>query len=231
MGRWRAAVVSLIGMTLGLGGAACTLPSTSFARPVSPMPGGNAMVSTGVMVPALVAGDGPNDDAEARAFEPFAVLPFVAGDTHIGERLSLGLSGATVALLGSDANSNTLGTPVLLVPRLEYRDGALAFTLDLTVWPVRGGWSGLGVFPSAGVRYYRSFGDSGGLVLTQQFGSVFFATSLPGSVAWDIPLVTDGVGLHLFPEVRWDPSYLSFDSEDFLAVVIVSVGLSVMLEF
>ena len=227
--RWMGGVCALVGLALGAG--ACALPTSSFARPVRPVKDGAGLVSAGAMVPFASFGTGPDDSGTATAFDPLAVWPYVAGDARLSERWSLGVSTATFVSLpdNADGSSDTTGFPVFVVPRLEYRGDALSFAMDVTVWFLGEGSDGFLVFPSAGVRYYHAVGDVGGVVITQQVGTLIFSSSLPGSVAWDLAIEAGSTRVHVFPELRWDPTWFSFDNDSYF-VTLLSAGLTLMVE-
>lgn len=211
---------------LAMGVGACSLPTSSLARPVTPMKDGAALLSGGAMVPFMAVGSGPNDDDnKTAAFEPFAVWPYVAGDGRISERWTLGLSASTFEPLQEETGDPERA--IFVVPRMEFRDENIAFSADVTLW--FGASDAFLAFPSVGIRYYRPVGDVGGLVLTQQLGTLIVTTSAPGSLAWDLPIDAGVTTLHVFPELRWDPTWFAFDSEGYF-VALFSGGLTFMVE-
>lgn len=220
----------------------CALPTGSNARPVIPIGEDKNLISIGGLVPFAVAGaaSGGDDGASfSNLSEGFVLVPAIAYDRALGEGHSY--LGVEVSLLNQftttiDTTTETSGVTeafgVFVNPRFETElHENWSFTIDGNIGYFTDGDTGIPWFaPAFGVRGYVPTGF-GGLVFSQQIGTAFITVTLPGSLAYDIPIpVGDEVVLHVFPEVKWDPTFF-FTGPQSGAVALFSGGGTVMLEF
>lgn len=191
------------------------------------------MVAAGAMVPFAVAGGASGDgDSDFGAFsaDNAIVIPAGSFDYALGDRHYIGVD---VSLLSQAfaVDTDFDAFALFINPRWEYGvnenfsltvDGNLAYL---------GSDDGGSPFlsPTFGVRAYIPTGF-GGAVISQQVGTAFITLTLPGSLAYDVPIpVGEEAVLHIFPEVRWDPTlFFVGDASGFIA--FFSGGLSFMLE-
>ncbi|MCB9650495.1 MAG: hypothetical protein H6730_28485 [Deltaproteobacteria bacterium] len=223
----RAACLSVGAFALSLLSSACAIPHSSFARPVSPAGEGSRLISAGVLVPVAGAASGPTKNQRVRP----APIPIAAVDYALGDRHYVGLGVAVLPEFGFFEFSGKDPDAVVLNPRWELELAAdLSVTADGMLVLGMDGGKDTAVSFSGGLRYYVPAGP-GGFILSQQFGFSFASVSLPGGVAYDIPIsLGEGRAIHLFPELRWDPN-VGVESEDLtLTWIIASVGGSIMID-
>lgn len=228
---------SLCALGLALVASACALPRGSNGRPVAPAGEGTSLVGGGVMIPFAAAGGGAfgsGSGFDADTVTESFVIPSGSFDYALGDRHYIGvdLSIWSDALSSSDDLSGLLG--VFVNPRWEY---AVAENFSLTVDGNLGflridedseGASLPFIAPTFGIRAYIPTGF-GGPVISQQIGTAFVTVTLPGSLAYDVPIpVGEQATLHVFPEVRWDPTVL-FIGDGAGVLALFSGGLSLML--
>jgi hypothetical protein len=234
-------LLPLTALGLALGGAACSLPHGSFARPVSPAGAGSSLISAGALVPFAAVGgvnadDGDSSFASATS-DRVLVVPSVGYDYALNDRHYLGFDVSVWSsglVLNSDAGDELLA--VFINPRWEYAaTESLSLTVDgnLAYLRVDNGDGDVGqtpfVSPTFGMRYYLDTGF-GGLIFSQQVGTAFITLALPGSLAYDVPIpLGDTTVLHLFPEIRWDPTFF-FVGDVSGGVALFSGGMTFMLE-
>lgn len=231
------------GATLAVLGASygCAIPGGSFARPVQPLPEGTNVIGGGMMVPFAGVGaateTAQGTDASFATFGDGAVFaPGFSFDRAFDDGTTWGIETSIFSTaLSTEDTGVGASTIVKINPRFEFALGQnklerdLSLTLDANV----GFWTGpdftVPIFtPSIGLRYYIDVGQ-GGVILSQNLGTAFVTFSLPGSIAFDVPL---GERVHLFPEFRWDPTLFFASLGDTVAGVAVffSGGLSFMIE-
>jgi hypothetical protein len=207
--------------------AACSLPIGSFARPVEPLDRGETMIAGTANFVAVAV-----DHQERQPLPPqrgtvggtvsadFGIIP---GQTSAGAAFGLLPIDRTTRLwyLGLRTERRFTRLPSLsflgelnfgLVRRQEPSNLAEA-PLEEPLW--------VDAFPLTGLRYYVPIG-TGGLVLTQTLGLTFVSVTAPGSLAGDIAFLD----FHLFPEVRWDPTYHAFDGHRIFATLSVNATLA-----
>lgn len=220
---------------LGASGA-CALPHGSFARPVQAAGEGSVMIGGGVMVPFAAVGGGTvggdSDFGSGTAEEAF-VVPAGSFDYALGDRHYIGFDVSVWSGTFATAdNFDALG--VFVNPRWEYglnENFSLTVDGNLGYVGTTGSESTGAPFlaPTFGIRAYLPTGF-GGAVISQQFGTAFITVTLPGSAAYDLPIpLGEETVLHVFPEVRWDPTFL-FAGDASGVLAFFSGGLSLMLE-
>jgi hypothetical protein len=216
-------------------GSACAVPHGSNARPVRPVAEGRNLIGGGAMVPFAAAGSASFSGSDGASFsglaDAFTIIPAVNYDVSTDEEGQL--FGVELSLLKSfQTGSSAFG--IFLNPRAEWPldgpDRSLVITVDGNLGFFTDGNNGVPFFsPLVGLRYYGRIGN-GGLVLTQQLGTLGFFVGFPGSVAYDIAIdLGPDSTLHLFPEVRWDANAF-FISDASGIIATFSGGLSFMLE-
>jgi len=187
------------------------------------------------MVPFAAAGSAfdSDDDASFSAIVDEAVIiPAGAYDYHWGERLSFGVEFAVLSDGFSTGDTDTSLTGIFVNPRFEY---GLNKNLSLTVDGNLGFYSADDVdlpffSPTVGLRGYLPTGF-GGFIISQQLGTVGVLLALPGSLAYDIPIPLGKTArLHIFPEVRWDPTFV-FTGQGSGVIALFSAGGTLMFEF
>lgn len=228
----------LVALALAGLGSACALPHGSMARPVRPATDGEVLLAGGAMVPFAAAGGATvGDDSafgSATADEVF-VIPHASFDYALGSAESgnprhyIGVDVSVWSQAFATGGDNFDALAVFVNPRWEYGvsdyfsltvDGNLGvLTDDDTTLPF--------ISPTFGVRAYVPTGW-GGLVLSQQIGTAFITVTTPGSAAYDMPIPLGDATLHIFPEVRWDPTFF-FVGDDSGVLAFFSGGLSFML--
>ncbi len=229
------ALVALLATSSVLG-SGCAIPKGSMARPVQPVGEGGAMISAGGLVPFAAAGATSFDNDALRDFSTIAnqamLIPAAAFDYAFGERTYFGAEVSVIApstfLLGGDGGSSF--TAVFVNPRFETSlSDNISFTIDGNIaWFTAEDSSAPLFAPAFGLRFYLPTGF-GGLVWSQQLSTAFVTVALPGSLAYDIPIPIGNSTLHLFPELRYDPTFVILgDSTGVLA--LFSGGLTFMLE-
>lgn len=232
-------LVALIGVSLSLG--ACAIPHGHLARPVAPPAEGTTTFSGGVIVPVGAVGGAIGEGSfKAAAANQYVLIPGAAFDYYYDEGYSFGVSvdvftSATLRKV-SDAGVDFLA--VFVNPRFEAPldgpDRRLSLTIDLNLGYLRSNSSDAVlqapyISPTIGLRAYLPTGF-GGAVISQQIGTGFITLLLPGSVAYDLPIPIGATSrLHLFPEFRWDPTFL-FTGAGSGFVSLFSGGLSFMVE-
>lgn len=215
----------LIGLLLVLT-AGCSVPSGSLARPTSPGVAGDTYIGGGVMVPFYYNAKGDDFRDGSGELPKRVVVPTASFDTWINEK-DLGGFEVGAAHLGND---NRL---INVNGRYERRlENYLALTADIGFSATFGGPRGrqLYLHPRIGLRGYLPTGW-GGLVLSQQLGGSPTSINFSGSVAFDAPIpLSEQVTLHIFPELRWDPTFLFGDARG-ERLVFVSGGLSFLVSY
>lgn len=225
-----------VSVLAGLGLSACAIPHGSLARPVAPVKQGSHMISIGGVVPFAGIGKATNNDvAYANFAKNTVVVPAAAYDHAIGERHYLGVEVSVLNTL-TQANpqlSDDLG--IFINPRWEIglsEHWSVGVDLNLGWFQTEessGETRGVPfVNPAVAARGYLPTGF-GGLVWTQQLSFAGFLLALPGSFAYDLPVPMGDAVLHVFPELRYDPT-LVFFNEGSGGVVLFSGGLTFMLE-
>lgn len=235
MPRMRRLLFPIVTLSLGLGASACSLPHGSLARPVSPAGAGSSLISAGAMVPFAAVGGGSSggDSAfEGATVDRVLVVPDVGYDYALNDRTYIGFDVSVWSdnlILQSDTTDGIFA--IFVNPRWEYGvmenlsltvDGNLAFlSVDDAKTPF--------FSPTFGMRYYLDTGF-GGLIVSQQIGTAFITITMPGSLAYDIPIpLGDTAKLHLFPEVRWDPTFI-FTGDASGGFALFSGGLTFMFQ-
>ena len=223
----------LLGLALS---TACAIPHGSNARPVTPLEDARTRIAVGGVVPFAAAGqafDGEDDASFDSVADEALLIPAASYDfVFEGGRQTFGLE---VALLtgdlstARDSSSDLFG--VFINPRFETPiSDFVSFTIDLNLgYFTDGSDSTPWIVPTFGIRAYLPTGF-GGFVLSQQLGTAVVTVATPGSLAYDIPIpLGDGARLHLFPEVKWDPTF-AFIGDGSGVVALFSGGLSLMFE-
>jgi hypothetical protein len=230
---------------------ACTLPYGSMARPVQPAADGAVLVQGGALVPFAVAGHlDVSDDNEsgfaAATTDVHLIVPAGSFAIAYNEGAYFGLelaTWATALVVGdrSTGDDDNDSSGIFVNPFFEFPLGddkaarTVAFTIDAKLGLLSSrdtnGKRQYAPFiaPTAGVRWYLSTGPFGGFIFSQQIGTGVVTLTFPGSLAYDIPIPIGAMRLHLFPEVRWDPTFL-FLGDLSGSLSFFSGGLSFMLE-
>ena len=210
----------------------CSIPHGSLARPVELAPEAPQRIAVGGLV--VLGAVGTNFKAEGDAAftsvaDDLVVVPAASYDYDFGPRNVFGLE---VSLLSTLFSFDHDVAALIVNPRYEYGfNEYVSMTVDVNIGYLNDGDSGSVFFtPTMGVRGYVPTGF-GGFVVSQQVGTSVFTLVAPGSLAYDVPIpLGETARLHLFPEVRWDPTFLLI-SDEAGGIVIFSGGFTVMLEF
>lgn len=226
------ATFSLIVLVLPISNSGCTLPHGSFARPIDPVALGRSMVSVGGMIPFAAAGSG-DDVSFSGVAEEVTVVPAAAYDIALNDERTY--FGVEISLLNqvtsTSETEDTSAFSLFVNPRFETPIAeSWSFTVDGNLGYFSTGDSGIPfIEPSVGVRGYFGTGW-GGFILSQQLSTAFITVALPGSVAYDIPIpLGETATLHIFPEVRWDPTVF-FAGDTSGVVSLFSGGGTLMFE-
>lgn len=220
---------------LSLTASACAIPHGSFARPVNPVNEGGSMISIGGVAPFAVAGSASTNDTDlAEVVDGLVLVPAGAFDYAIGDRNYLGVEVSLYNTFTTSSPTDSTSFGLFVNPRWELGlSDNVSFTVDLNLGYFQTD-SGDSVsstpffLPAIGTRIYLPTGF-GGFVWSQQFTTAIITVATPGSLAYDIPIPMGGPTLHLFPEFRYDPTFVVIG--DVAGVVaIFSGGLTVMLE-
>ena len=235
----------MLGALFALALSRCAVPNGSMARPVAPAAKEAMLVSGGAFVPLAHASHSDvNNTAISTADKrrEVFVIPHAGVMQAFGQG---GYAGVDLALWTSAFSTGDYGggdvLAIFVNPYLEFPFGAsqrhLALTFD----------GGLGLLrtrtasgnrkttsipffsPTLGIRGYLPTGF-GGIVLSQQIGSGLITAAAPGSIAYDLPIPIAASTLHIFPELRWDPTWIN-DAPATLSWIILSGGLTFALEY
>lgn len=194
------------------------------------------MMAAGAMVPfAAVGGASVGDESDgfgSATLEEAFVIPAASFDYALGDRHYIGVDVSIWhQAFATGADFNALA--VFVNPRWEY---GLNENFSLTVdgnlgylGSTDGDGSAPFISPTFGVRAYVPTGF-GGAVISQQIGTAFITVTLPGSLAYDLPIpIGEQAILHVFPELRWDPTFF-FVGDASGVLALFSGGLSFMVE-
>jgi len=232
------AAVALVALASG-----CAVPHGSLARPVQPAGAGSNLVGGGVMVPFAAVGGGSFDDDSffgGGTAEEVFVIPGASYDYALGDRHYIGFDVSFLHPGLSTAGGDSDGFGVFVNPRWEYGlNETFSLTVDGNLGYIASGDGGAPfIAPTFGMRAYIPTGF-GGAIISQQLGTAFITLALPGSLAYDLPIeLGEDTVLHIFPEVRWDPTLVFVPvgavdddaSSSVIGFAFFSGGLSVMLE-
>ena len=227
-------------LCVAVGMQACALPHGSLARPVEAIgtaDSGGAppknRLTIGGLVPFAVVGaafDGDDDTSFSGLADGFVLVPAAAYDYAFEPRQALGLGISLISTFVSEAGtSDSFG--IFFNPRYETDlSDYLSFTVDGNVGYFSDGDDGAWFFtPTVGLRGYLPTGF-GGFIISQQLGTGIITLTTPGSLAYDVPIpLGETSRLHLFPEIRWDPTFVFIDSGSG-AIALFSAGISFMVE-
>lgn len=239
--------LGLAALLMYAGSWGCAIPGGSYARPVQALEKDESLIGGGIMVPFASAGaattnvDGDGGDASFATFgEGVFFAPGFSYDRAFNDGSMWGIGASVFSTeLSTEPITGASATLVMINPRFEFALGKdkmnrnLSFVVDgnLGIWTGETGGQSFTVpifSPSVGLRYYAKTGY-GGLILSQNFSTSFVTVALPGSVAYDLPI---GDKFHLFPEFRWDPTFLVLNLGSTVSGVgaFFSGGLAFMVE-
>ncbi len=217
--------------------SACSLPRGSMARPVQAASDQQVLIAGGATVPFAAVGAASTNDGDIGAdlVDGLLVIPSVSFDYAFGNpdepRRYFGVDVSIWSAALSTAGDGGL-LAVFVNPRFEYGlSENLSFTVDGNLGYLGSDGSGSPfIAPTLGLRGYIPVGG-GGLILSQQIGSGIITVTLPGSLAFDLPVaIGPGAVLHVFPELRWDPTFF-FIGDESGVLALFSAGLSFMFQF
>lgn len=195
------------------------------------------MIAVGGSIPVAVATNvttGDSGTSFAAVADGVVVIPAASYDYALDDRHYIGVE---VSLLNSVTAEGSSGGAFGLFVNPRWEMGVtdhISVGVDLNLGYFTDGDTGVPfIGPSFGGRFYIPTGF-GGFVVSQNISTAFITLALPGSVAYDFPIpLGETSKLHIFPEFRWDPTFIFVEVSDNAVGGIVSLfsaGLTLMFE-